>query len=50
MSAERHPLPRAGHGDADEEVKGAYGIRFIASVSEEDVGTYEKKTYEIREE
>ena len=36
--------------DADEEVKGAYGIRFIASVSEEDVGTYEKKTYEIREE
>ena len=36
--------------DADEEVKDAYGIRFIASVSEEDVGTYEKKTYEIREE
>ena len=36
--------------DEDEEVKRAYGIRFIASVSEEDVGTYEKKTYEIREE
>ncbi|MCR0579436.1 hypothetical protein MKC54_21300 [[Clostridium] innocuum] len=36
--------------DSDGEVKEAYKIRFITSISEEDVATYERKQYEIREE
>lgn len=36
--------------DSDEEIKEAYKIRFITSISEEDVSTYERKQYEIREE
>lgn len=36
--------------ETDKEIREAYKIRFITSISEEDVATYEKKLYEIREE